>query len=81
MQSVNGAQLLIIIIVQTSPPLTPTPLHEKEWFDFSKIKRNEGGGGGGGKFFVEKGEEGKRGGSTFRKLREMRGGGGSENFC
>ena len=37
MQSVNGAQLLIIIIVQTSPPL------EKEWFDFSKIKRNEGG--------------------------------------
>ena len=55
MQSVNGAQLLIIIIVQTSPPLTPTPpptpLHEKEWFDFSKIKRNEGGGGGGSENF------------------------------
>ena len=51
MQSVNGAQLLIIIIVQTSPPLTPPSLPP----------------------FM------KRSGSTFQKLREMRG--GSENFC
>ena len=51
MQSVNGAQLLIIIIVQTSPPLTHPSRPP----------------------FM------KRSGSTFQKLREMRG--GSENFC
>ena len=49
MQSVNGAQLLIIIIVQTSPLLPPPFRPPAPPFM-------------------------KRSGSTFRKLREMRGG-------